>query len=90
MTNMSTGGQGKAPSPWGSDMAGNVVERLVTVAPQPPGDNFLRSRNSYHGGVANLPACQLEISALGSAPADFTVQRVYPWLGGCPGVIGNL
>ena len=90
MTNVSTGGQGKTPSPWGSDMAGNVVERLVTVAPQPPGYNFLRSRNSYHGGVANLPACQLEISAFGYAPGDFTVQRVYPWLGCRPGVIGNL
>ncbi len=91
MTNVSTVGQGKTASPWGSfDMAGNVVELLDTVAPQPPGYNFLRSWIYYHGGVANAPAYQLEISAFGYAPGDFGVQRAYPWLGFRLGVIGNL
>jgi hypothetical protein len=90
MTNVSTVGQDKTPSPWGSlDMAGNVVELLDTVAPQPPGYNFLRSCIYYHGGVANAPAYELEISASGYAPGDFAVQRGYPWLGFRLGVIGN-
>ena len=69
---MSTVGQDKTPSPWGTyDEAGNVVELLDNVAPQPPSYNFLRSWNYYHGGVANAPAYQLEISAFGYAPGDF-------------------
>ena len=91
LTNVSTVGQDKTPSPWGTyDEAGNVVELLDTVAPQPPGYNFLRNWVYYHGGVANAPAYQLEISAFGFAPGDFAVQRAYPWLGFRIGVIGNL
>ncbi len=90
-TNVSTVGQDKTPSPWGTyDQGGNVVEILDTLAPQPPGYNFLRNWHYYHGGVANAPAYQLEISAFGYAPADFAVQRIYPWLGFRVGVIGNL
>jgi hypothetical protein len=91
LTNVSTVGQDKTPSPWGTyDMAGNVVELIDTVAPQPPGYSFLRSWNYYHGGVANAPGYQLEISAFGYAPGDFAAQRAYPWLGFRLGVIGNL
>jgi hypothetical protein len=91
MTNVSTVGQDKTPSPWGTyDQAGNVVQILDTLAPQPSGYNFLRNWHYYHGGVANAPAYQLEISAFGYAPADFGVQRIYPWLGFRVGVIGNL
>jgi formylglycine-generating enzyme required for sulfatase activity len=90
-TNVSTVGQDKTPSPWGTyDQGGNVVEILDTLAPQPSGYNFLRDWHYYHGGVANAPAYQLEISAFGYAPADFGVQRIYPWLGFRVGVIGNL
>ena len=90
-TNVSTVGQDKTPSPWGTyDQGGNVVEILDTLAPQPPGYKFLRNWHYYHGGVANAPAYQLEISAFGYAPADFGVQRIYPWLGFRVGVIGNL
>ena len=90
-TNVSTVGQDKTPSPWGTyDQGGNVVEILDTLAPQPPGYKFLRNWHYYHGGVANAPAYQLEISAFGYAPADFGVQRIYPWLGFRLGVIGNL
>ena len=59
--NVSTVGQDKTPSPWGTyDQGGNVVELLDTLAPQPPGYNFLRNWRYYHGGVANAPAYQLE------------------------------
>jgi hypothetical protein len=43
----------------------NVVEILDTLASQPPGYSFLRDWHYYHGGVANAPAYQLEISAFG-------------------------
>jgi len=90
-TNVSTVGQDKTPSPWGTyTQGGNVVEILDTLAPQPSGYNFLRNWHYYHGGVANAPAYQLEISAFGYAPSDFGVQRVYPWLGFRIGVIGTL
>jgi hypothetical protein len=68
----------------------NVVEILDTLAPQPADYDFLRNWHYYHGGVANAPAYPLEISAFGHAPADFGIQRIYPWLGFRIGVIGNL
>lgn len=90
MANVSTVGQTKTTSPWGTyDMGGNVVEILDTLAPQPPGYNFLRHWHYYHGGVANAPAYQLEISAFGYFPGDVGVERIYPWLGFRIGVIGN-
>jgi hypothetical protein len=89
--NVSTVGQDKTPSPWGTyDQGGNVVELLDTLAPQPPGYNFLRNWRYYHGGVANAPAYQLEISAFGYNPGDEALQRAYPWIGFRVGVIGNL
>jgi hypothetical protein len=91
MGNVSTVGQAKTPSPWGTyDQGGNVVEILDTLAPQPPGYNFLTDWRYYHGGVANAPAYQLEISAFGYAPGVFAIQRAYPWIGFRVGVIGNL
>ncbi len=91
MANVSTVGQDKTPSPWGTyDQGGNVVEILDTLAPQPPGYNFLRNRRYYHGGVANAPAYQLEISAFGYNPGDQALERLYPWEGFRVGVIGDL
>jgi hypothetical protein len=91
MANVSTVGQDKTPSPWGTyDQGGNVVEVLDTLAPQPPGYNFLRAWRYYHGGVANAPAYQVEISAFGYNPGDQAFERVYPWEGFRVGVIGNL
>jgi hypothetical protein len=91
MANVSTVGQAKTPSPWGTfDQGGNVVEILDSVAPQPPGYNFLRTWHYYHGGVANAPAYQVEISAFGYFPGDTLFSRAYPWLGFRIGVIGNL
>jgi hypothetical protein len=82
MANVSTVGQTKTTSPWGTyDQGGNVVEILDTLAPQPPGFNFLRNWHYYHGGVANAPAYQLGISAFGYFPGDMEFLRAYPWLG---------
>jgi hypothetical protein len=89
--NVSTVGQDKTPSPWGTyDQGGNIVEVLDTLAPQPPGYNFLRDWRYYHGGVANAPAYQLEISGFGYFPGDTAFERAYPWNGFRVGVIGNL
>jgi formylglycine-generating enzyme required for sulfatase activity len=91
MANVSTVGQTKSPSPWGTyDQGGNVVENLETLAPQPPGYNFLRNWRYYHGGVANAPAYQMEISAFGYNSGDPALERIYPWDGFRIGVIGNL
>jgi hypothetical protein len=92
MANVSTVGQAKTTSPWGTyDQGGNVVEVLDTAAPQPPGYNFLRDWHYYHGGVANAPAYQVEISAFGYAPGDWTfTTHFYPWLGFRLGVVGNV
>ena len=90
MANVSTVGQDETPSPWGTyDQGGNVVEILDTLAPQPPGYNFLRDWHYYHGGVANAPAYQLEISAFGYNSADPAIERFYPWEGFRIGVIGT-
>jgi formylglycine-generating enzyme required for sulfatase activity len=90
MANVSTVGQDKTPSPWGTyDQGGNVVEILDTLAPQPPGYNFLRDWHYYHGGVANAPAYQLEISAFGYNSGDPAIERIYPWYGFRVGVIGT-
>ena len=66
-----------------------MVEILDTLAPQPPGYNFLRNWRYYHGGVANAPAYQMEISAFGYNPGT-GAPRIYPWNGFRIGVIGNL
>jgi hypothetical protein len=91
MANVSTVGQTRTPSPWGTlDQGGNVVEVLDTLAPQPPGYNFIRDWHYYHGGVANAPAYQMEISAFGYSPGDGVLERVYPWYGFRVGIIGSL
>jgi len=90
MGNVSTVGQTKTTSPWGTyDQGGNVVEILDTLAPQPPGYNFLRDWHYYHGGVANAPAYQVGISAFGYFPGDTALSRAYPWLGFRVGVVGS-
>jgi hypothetical protein len=91
MANVSTVGQDKTTSPWGTyDQGGNVVEILDTLAPQPPGYKFLRNWHYYHGGVANAPAYQVGISAFGYFPGDTAFLRAYPWLGFRVGIIGNV
>ena len=61
------------------------------IAPQPPGYNFLRDWRYYHGGVANAPAYQVEISAFGYNPGDHPLFRpFYPWSGFRVGVVGDV
>ena len=62
---------------------------LPPLAPQPPGYNFLRDWHYYHGGVANAPAYQLEISAFGYNSGDPAIERIYPWYGFRVGVVGT-
>ncbi|MGP0032941.1 MAG: hypothetical protein ACLPVF_20850 [Acidimicrobiales bacterium] len=89
--NVSPVGADETPSPWGTyDQGGNVVEVLDTLAPQPPGYNFLRNWRYDHGGVANAPAYQMEISAFGYNPSAGVIPQVYPWVGFRVGVVGNL
>jgi formylglycine-generating enzyme required for sulfatase activity len=91
MGNVSTIGQAKTPSPWGAyDMGGNVVEHTDSLAPQPPGYNFVRDWRYYHGGVANAPAYQVAIYGFGYFPGDPQVGRIYPWMGFRVGVIGDV
>ena len=85
------GRAGQDPSPWGTyDLGGNVVEVLDSLAPQPAGYQFLRNWRCYHGGVANAPAYQMEISAFGYNSGNPALRRIYPWYGFRVGVIGNL
>ncbi len=88
--NVSTVGQAQTPSPWGTyDMGGNVVEHTDSLAPQPAGYNFVRDWRYYHGGVANAPAYQVEISAFGYFPGDPQIGRIYPWMGFRIGFVGD-
>jgi formylglycine-generating enzyme required for sulfatase activity len=88
---LSTVGQAQTTSPWGTlDQGGNVVEWTDTITPSPVGTTKGRVWRRLHGGIANAPAYQLWLSAVGLQPQDnalFTVT--YPWLGMRVGVIGN-
>ena len=90
--NLSTVGQTRSRSPWGTlDQGGNVVEWTDTVAPSPAGSKDPRVWRYAHGGVANAPAYQLWISAIGRLPqANAVVARINPWDGFRIGVVGNL
>ncbi len=88
---METVGQARTPSPWGTlDQGGNAVEWTDTITPSPSGKGN-RVWRRLHGGIANAPAYQLWLSAVGLQPEDnafFT--HTYPWLGFRVGVVGNL
>jgi formylglycine-generating enzyme required for sulfatase activity len=91
MGNVSTVGQAKTPSPWGAyDMGGNVVEHTDSVAPQPPGYDFVRDWRYYHGGVSNAPAYQVAIYGFGYFPGDPQLGRIYPWMGFRVGIVGDI
>lgn len=89
---LSTVGQAKTTSPWGTlDQGGNVVEWTDTVTPPPSGRSGGRTWRRLHGGIANAPAYQLWLSAVGLQPQDNTLfTATYPWLGMRVGVLGNL
>jgi formylglycine-generating enzyme required for sulfatase activity len=87
--NLSTAGQTRTRSPWGTlDQGGNVVEWTDTIAPAPGSDSRVWRR--AHGGVANAPAYQLWISAIGRTPeANVGIERINPWQGFRIGAIGT-
>jgi hypothetical protein len=80
---LSTVGQALTRSPWGTlDQGGNAVEWTDTITPPPFGVKGARVWRRLHGGIANAPAYQLWLSAVGLQPQDnafFTAT--YPWLG---------
>jgi hypothetical protein len=88
---LSTVGEAKTTSPWGTlDQGGNVVEWTDTITASPtPGDK--RPWRRLHGGIANAPAYQLWLSAVGLQPqSNAAISAVYPWIGLRVGVLGNL
>ena len=87
-----TVGQAGTPSPWGAlDLGGNVVEWTDTITASPAGNTKGRVWRRLHGGIANAPAYQLWLSAVGLNPqSNPFYEHVYPWLGFRVGVIGNL
>ncbi len=86
-----TVGQSRTFSPWGTlDQGGNAVEWTDTITPPPFGAKGHRVWRRLHGGIANAPAYQLWLSAIGLQPQDNTLYTAtYPWLGLRIGVIGN-
>jgi hypothetical protein len=89
---LETIGQAKTTSPWGTlDQGGNAVEWTDTITPPPSGRSDGRVWRRLHGGIANAPAYQLWLSAVGLQPQDNRFYDLtYPWLGFRIGVLGNL
>lgn len=91
---LSTVGQALTTSPWGTlDQGGNVVEWTDTITPPPAPSGRTQGRvwRRLHGGIANAPAYQLWLSAVGLQPQDNTLfTATYPWLGFRIGVLGKL
>jgi hypothetical protein len=87
---LSSVGQALTRSPWGTlDQGGNAVEWTDTITPPPFGVSGVRVWRRLHGGIANAPAYQLLLAAVGLQPQDnafFTAT--YPWLGFRVGVVG--
>ena len=87
---LSTVGQARTRSPWGTlDQGGNAVEWTDTITPPPFGLPGPRIWRRLHGGVPNATAYQMWLSAVGLQPQDnvfFT--NTYPWLGFRIGHIG--
>ena len=88
---LSTVGQAKTPSPWGTlDQGGNAVEWTDTITLPPSGKKDGRVWRRLHGGIANAPAYQLWLSAIGPQPQNNAFfDLTYPWLGFRVGVLGN-
>ncbi len=80
--NMSTVGQAKTRSPWGTlDQGGNVVEITDTIAPPPPLENPKIVWRRWHGGVVTATAYQMWLSAVGVTPQTVPGYAVNPWRG---------
>jgi formylglycine-generating enzyme required for sulfatase activity len=89
---LSTVGQARTASPWGTlDQGGNVVEWTDTITPSPLGTTKGRVWRRLHGGIANAPAYQLWLSAVGLQPQDNVLfAATYPWLGIRIGTVGRI
>jgi hypothetical protein len=89
---LGTIGQAGTLSPWGTlDQGGNAVEWTDTITPPPSGRSDGRVWRRLHGGIANAPAYQLWLSAVGLQPQNNPFYDLtYPWLGFRVGVRGNL
>jgi hypothetical protein len=89
---LSTVGEAGTLSPWGTlEQGGNAVEWTDTITPPPAGREGGRVWRRLHGGIANAPAYQLWLSAVGLQPQDNPFyDYTYPWLGFRIGVVGNL
>ncbi len=89
---LGTVSQSRTLSPWGTlDQGGNAVEWTDTITAPPFGVKGHRVWRRLHGGIANAPAYQLWISAIGLQPQDNTAfTATYPWLGFRIGVVGSL
>jgi formylglycine-generating enzyme required for sulfatase activity len=89
---LSTVGQARTTSPWGTlDQGGNAVEWTDTITPPPSGRQDARVWRRLHGGVPNAPAYQMWPSAIGLQPENNAFfDRTYPWLGFRVGVIGSV
>ena len=90
--NVSTVGQARTTSPWGTlDQGGNAVEWTDTITSSPTGSDDGRVWRRLHGGIANAPAYQLWLSAVGLQPQrNPFYETTYPWLGFRIGTIGKL
>lgn len=89
---LSTVGQARTTSPWGTlDQGGNAVEWTDTITTAPSGEARPRVWRRLHGGVPNAPAYQMWPSAIGLQPQDNAFfDHTYPWLGFRIGVVGDL
>ncbi len=91
---LSTVGQARTTSPWGTlDQGGNAVEWTDTITAPPTGRSSAHGRvwRRLHGGIANAPVYQLWLSAVGLQPQDNSFfTATYPWLGIRIGVLGDL
>ncbi len=90
--NVSTVGQTRTTSPWGTlDQGGNAVEWTDTITAPPAGSGGGRVWRRLHGGISNAPAYQLWLSAVGLQPQrNPFYQTTYPWLGFRIGTVGKL
>lgn len=87
---LGTVGQAGTLGLWGTyDMGGNAVEWTDTITAPPFGVKGHRIWRRLHGGIANAPAYQLWLSAIGLQPQDNSFfTATYPWLGFRIGTVG--
>ena len=89
--NVSTVGQAKTRSPWGTlDQGGNVVEITDTIAPPTQANKNKIVWRRWHGGVVTATDYQMWLSAVGATPQTIPGYSINPWRGLRVSVIGNV